>query len=236
MRPFLVLPYLGLVMQFTLLCSAGRAQVFSGPLPSIPNQGPKRTITGTVVNAISGEPIRHALVQVNGPVMSSALTGADGRFQIDNVPEGQVVIRQKPGFFDASSIPGSEWRPPNSMMTVGSGKNDFKVTLIPAAKLVGRVTDQDGEGVENMSLQVLCEQIFQGRKQWQPRNGGGTDDDGTYRFDGLLPSCVIYAGGDTVPPAIWNAPPLVTAPAYYPDSRDVASAQAIDLHPGQELA
>ena len=62
--------------------------------------------------------------------------------------------------------------------TVDSGKNDFQLKLYPDARIVGHVTDGDGEPVESVNIQVIAEHIQQGRKQWQTRNGAATDDDG----------------------------------------------------------
>src|SRR5258708_33542046 len=121
-------------------------------LPDPPAQPPGRTVTGTVINAISSVPVRRALVQISGASPVAVLTGPDGRFRFDNIPEGQVMISvQKPGFFDARSIPGAMVGQADPMVTVGSGKNDFRGSLYPAARITGRVTDTDGEPVENIS-------------------------------------------------------------------------------------
>jgi hypothetical protein len=205
--------------------------------PAKPDQGPKRTVTGTVIDAGSGVPIRHALVQVNGLVPASVLTGADGRFQVENVPEGHVFLfAQKPGYFDSRALSGGDTGPGDSLVTVSTGENDFRLTLYPAARIVGRVTDADGEPVENIQVQVLGEQIVQGRKQWQPRNGASTDDDGAYRIDGLVPGRYkVFINGHLLPASSWNAPPEVTAPAYYPDARDLASGQLLEVGVGREF-
>jgi hypothetical protein len=50
------------------------------------------TIGGTVTNAATGEPIRRALVHVNGPVQLAAFTGPDGRFQVGGVIQGQAFL------------------------------------------------------------------------------------------------------------------------------------------------
>ena len=197
---------------------------------------PRRTVTGTVVNGISGEPIRRALVRLSGSFLANVLTGADGRFEIADVPEGQFVISpQKPGFFDSDSAAGDWPRPPVSF-TVGSGKNDFRLTLFPAARISGRVLDSDGEGVDNTQLQVLYEQITQGRKQWQPRSTANTDDDGMYHMDELAPGRYIaFVNGRAAPSQSWNSPRETIPPTYYPDAHDTVSAQQIELRPGQEF-
>jgi hypothetical protein len=220
-----------LLLPLSLICFG--AQVSVGSLNTT-NQVPRHTATGVVANGLTGEPIRRALVQLNG---STVLTGSDGHFVIADVPEGQAIFStQKPGFFDPRSMSGGQWGRPNPTFTVGSDNNDFHLTLLPNSKIVGRITDSNGEPVENAQVQVLFEQISQGRRQWQPRLSANTDEDGSYRLDDLTPGrYTVFAGGHSEPPQSWNAPLEVSPPKYYPDAPDLASAQPIDLRAGQEF-
>jgi hypothetical protein len=195
-------------------------------------------VSGLVTNAVTGEPIRRALVQMNGQASGAVLTGADGRFQFADVPEGQVVLSpQKPGFSDPGSLPGRQGFRPNPLYTVGSSKNDFHLTLLPNSKIVGTVLDGDGEPVENAQVQILFEQIEMGRKQWQPRNTANSDEDGSYRVEDLPPGrYVVFMMGHIPPPVSGgNVPSEVIAPKYYPNVPDLASAQPIDLRAGAEF-
>ena len=214
-------------------------QVNSGAsVPNAQSQGPRRTVTGTVTNAVTGEPIRKALVQMLGQAQGSALTGPDGRFRFDDVSEGQVLFfLQKPGFYDAGRVQRSEWaNPDNRNFTVGADTNDFQLKLYPGGRIVGHITDSNGEPVENVMVQVLAEQIQQGRKQWQNRNMSNTDDDGAFKIDDLTPGrYIVFSGAHMLPSVSFNAPHDVSPPMYYPDASDTASAQTIDLQPGQEI-
>ena len=202
-----------------------------------PTQGPRHTITGTVVNAQSGEPVRRALVQVWGAPAQSALTGSDGRFTIDGIPEGPLNCSvSKPGYFDARSVPSAGNNQFAQNYSVGSGKNDFHLVLFPAARIIGRLTDQDGEPVERTQLQLVFEQIVNGRKQLANRGGSSTDDDGAYRIDDLVPGrYIVLAMGNSWAAGDWNAPPEVSPPTYFPDAADLASARIIELQAGQEF-
>ena len=195
---------------------------------------PRHNVTGTVVNAVTGEPIPRALVQLSGRGLTSTLTGADGRFEFHEVPEGQVNFNvTKPGFFDMRNAPG--FRRPQ-LFRVTSGDNDFRLTLVPAARIVGRVTDQDGEALEQISIEAVSQQIVNGRKQWGQRGAGFTDDDGAYRLDDLLPGpYVLFQAGRPLEGSDANGAPQLIAPVYYPDAADLVSAQVIDLQPGQEF-
>ncbi len=201
-------------------------------------QGPRHLVTGAVNNAVTGEPVRRALVQMYGQTQGSVLTGPDGRFRFEDVPEGQVLFTlQKPGFFDSRSVQTSEWvNQSQTSFRIGSGRNDFQLKLYPSARIVGHITDQEGEPLENVTVQVMLEQIIQGRKQWQNRNGSSTDEDGAFRIDELIPGrYIVFSGGHVLPAASWNERSEVSPPMYYPDAVDLASAQAFDLQPGQEF-
>src|SRR5437667_5666256 len=77
------------------------------------------TVTGTVNNAATGEPVRRALVHVNGQVQLSAFTGPDGRFQVTGVPEGQAfVTAEKPGFFNEESLQPGPYTSQNAAVNV----------------------------------------------------------------------------------------------------------------------
>jgi len=228
-----------LLLSLALVCWGRQNWTFYAPAVQQPaNQVPRRTVTGTVTNAVSGEPVRRALVRLIAPGRNmSALTGADGRFEIEDVPEGTVnLVAQKPGFFDSGSMNAGQWRQPDVGFKITANNDDFRLKLFPAAKIIGRITDQDGEGIEEVSVEILSEQINNGRKQWQPRNMSSTDDDGSYRIDDLLPGRYIaFATGHIVPGSNWNAQQQVSAPAYYPDARDLASAQPIEIEAGEEF-
>ncbi len=192
-------------------------------------------VTGFVFNSATNQPIRRALVRVNsGGEQYLAFTGADGTFRLSNVPEGQAFLSaEHPGYFDPQSVAGPMQRA-ISLHQIGAGSNEFRLPLIPAAKLIGTIRDADGEPVESVQLQVIGQQIVEGRKQWVNRGGASTDDDGVYQVEQLTPGPVVVCTTDL---------PLYGFPANggevyparcYPDSTEFASAQQIDIAPGQE--
>lgn len=195
-------------------------------------QMPRHTVTGTVTNSLTGAPIYHAMVQMREQGSQSALTGPDGRFQFQDVAEGRItLVVTKPGFFDSGMPPlGAQ------IYKVTSGDNDFALKLIPAARIVGRLTDQDDEPIEQIPVTVLIDGIANGRKQWGTRGASLTDDDGVFRVDDLAPGrYAVFVAGRMIPDSNWDGHPHVFAPAYYPGGSDIASAQIIELKAGEEF-
>lgn len=228
-----------LACRFILVLTASSGLACAGQIVSLPGQtaagGPAKTysLSGTVTNLATGEPIRRALVHVNGPVQLSAFTGADGRFQITGVPEGQTfVTAEKPGFFDDQSVqPGV----PNFGVNVGPGTNEFHLRLTPEARIRGRVLDTDGEPIEGLQVEILGQEIVEGHKQLQTRLIGNTDEKGNYRVEGLTPG--PYFVRTMVHPVFaesWATSGNAYAPQYYPNGSDLSSAQGLELKPGQD--
>src|SRR5271165_3327487 len=81
--------------------AADTIRVYSTPAtPPGPSRGEKYSVTGTVIDAVTGEPIRKALVQINAQQPRTSLTDGDGRFQFEGIPAGTASLTaQKPGYF-----------------------------------------------------------------------------------------------------------------------------------------
>lgn len=212
----------------------------SSPTPQAVSSQPDKTFTisGTVTNAVTGEPIRRALVHVNGPgpAQLAGLTGPDGHFQVGGVAQGQAFLTaEKPGFFDEQALHPGSYTPQNAAVNVGPGTNEFHIQLFPEAKIRGRVLDPDGEPIEELQLQLVTRAILDGRKQLQPGMTASTDENGTYRMEGLRPGQYflrtmarpLFSGFGAFPQSAYP-------PQYYPNSPDLASAQSLELKPGQE--
>jgi Carboxypeptidase regulatory-like domain len=217
-----------------LLCTGQVSPPITQPVSGQPAK--TFTIGGTVTNAATGEPIRRALVHVNGQVQLATFTGPDGRFQLSGVAQGQAFLTaEKPGFFDEQSLHPGSYAPQNAAVNVGPGTNEFHLRLTPEAKIRGRVLDPDGEPIEGLQLQLVTREISEGRKQLQPGMMANTDENGTYRIEGLTPG--QYFLRTMVKPVFSTfgaMPRNAYPPQYYPNSPDLASAQSLEPKPGQE--
>ncbi len=209
--------------------------------PATTNPVPRHSVTGTVVNSVTGEPIRRALVRVNAAEAHAAFSGPDGRFELMDVPEGQVGFSaQKPGFLDPRTIRPSS---ASGLVAVGPATKKVVLQLIPEAKIRGRVLDESGEPIESLSVALLAREIVQGRKQWIPRGQASTDATGEYSFEALAPGFYsLHTVPFPIPPSSSKAVPNGTTRSevlpkkYYPDGPDLDSVQPMELKPGEESA
>ena len=237
------------VLRNLLLCSCWASSCFGqwftpGANPPVNANAASQTkvnVAGTVVNSVTGEPIRRALVELAGANQRSTFTGADGRFQMTGVPEGRAFFSvQKPGFFGEQQLAkfGSVQRP---FITVSTGMAEVALKLIPAGRIAGQIVSNEGEPIEDVNVQVTADEIVNGRRRRQLRGGGSSDDTGHFVIDNLQPGSYFLHTGPhqamqifTPSPVDQNQPPTYPS-VYYPNAPDITSAQAIDLKPGQDV-
>ena len=182
-------PYL----RVSLFCLAGltflpgpiSAQLRSQPSPADPTK--TYTITGTVINAITGEPINRALVQVPG--RQAIMTSSDGAFEFTGLLAGMVYLQpRKPGFFNDQEL-HPERQP--AFIKTDEVKDPIVVKLTPQSVISGRITDSNGEPLENIPVSVFSISTQDGRKRRMFANQSSTSEDGEFRISGLKPWAVL---------------------------------------------
>jgi Carboxypeptidase regulatory-like domain len=156
-----LLPSLVLTMAATICVS----QVSEGPQTA----SQSHTVSGQVVNSVTGEAIARARVQVG--TQQTALTDHDGRFEFDNVSEDSAyAFASKPGYF-------AEER---GVLAQGQS---ITLRLIPEAILFGTITDQNGQPIQDLRVQLSMLQVRNGVRRWQPMQQSTTTSvEGQFRF------------------------------------------------------
>ena len=211
------------------------------PLPAFGAQFVQGTasypIRGTVVNSVTGEPIRGALVQIFSNRQRSVLTRADGNFQFADVPAGTVNLSvRKPGFFTAQAIQSP--RAQASFAISGPDQPPVVLKLIPEGVITGHISGDGGEPVENLSVRILAERIENGKKTRVIVKGATTDEQGEYRIADLQPGkyFVFVAASNNI--QAFPAPPTQQSVrgyvgTFYPNGNDFATASAVEVAAGQ---
>ena len=154
----------------------------------------KYTLRGTVVNSLTGDPIRGALVQIYFLGQTSMLTGPDGKFQFDGLPDGQTAITvRKPGFFTQEEIQPSAGG--QRLATTGPNTSQVVLKLIPEGVIYGKISEDDGEPIEGLPIRLLVQRLQNGRKVWEERTGTATDEEGMFRIAELHPGDYFLSAG-----------------------------------------
>ncbi len=196
----------------------------------------KVRLTGSVVNALTGEGVSKAKVDIYAGQPISVFTGPDGHFEMENVPEGQwQVMARKPGYFSDQEMARGFFRPKMFRITESGG--DITVKLTPAATIIGHVMDDKGEPLESAQVEIIAAAIENGRRTFQPRGGAQTDDSGEYNMSGLIPGDYyvrVRPQVEAVARALGQSYDEVYEGCYYPGALTQDQAAVLHVAGGQQ--
>lgn len=250
---------LGLLVTLASPCAAGRfdspraeAQVVppGQPAPVTPPRDPRgesqtgtARITGRVVAADGGGPLRRVLVRAHGETLRegrAALTDADGRYALTELPAGRFTISASKGsYVDIQYGQRSPWEA-GRPVTLRTGETLERVDFVlPRGSVItGRIIDEYGEPMADAMVQVLRRRFAGGRARLLPAGRVGTTNDiGQYRVFGLPPGEYFVSAsvrsGMFVGPMAPDAPSGY-APTYYPGTTSIAEARRVRVGLGEE--
>lgn len=196
----------------------------------------KFSLSGTVVNSATGEPVSRALVRILGPQAQSCFTDGDGHFHMEGLSPVRVpIFAQKPGFL------GDQGGPQNvpQMVTISSDSDSVVIPLMPESAISGRVLDANEQPIEHMQLRLIYMDMRDGHKRLEPRGYAESDDDGRYRFANLTSGTYYLAAGpgeDHTRLLAGDERPKSGYPlVFYPGAPDRSSAAPLQLAGGQQM-
>src|SRR5438876_6573529 len=218
-----------------VLCGTYGLLVVAQSGPPLPHHAPLE-VSGRVINSVSSEPIRRALVQAED---QAVLTDAEGRFQFE-VDAGSYVqfTARKPGFLNDDEQERNRNGQSSRRMV---GGQTLIIKLTPEALIAGNVRAVDGEPLERVRIRAVYEHIVEGRRVWQSRFAAPTDEDGDFRMADLPPGdrylvADAKAEGDGLPLGLAARAGEARgyATTYYPNAPDQGSATVIQLAAGEQ--
>jgi len=155
------------------------------------------TISGKVVDELTGQPVRRAVLSLGNTERSlrfAMVTGDSGAFSFTNLPDGRFgMSANKPGYVSMSYGATRPNRPGTSIvLTTGQQLTGLTIRLPPGAVITGTVRDRAGEPVPDARVAVLRPSVsyLTGERELAPAGVGGglgssTNDRGEYRVYGL---------------------------------------------------
>ncbi len=191
------------------------------------------SLHGTVVNAVTHQPIARALVSLE-QFGQSVLTDNEGGFAFDGVPVGPTMLSaRRPGFASGMS---NESRQRVAVPETG----EVRVELIPQASITGELILPNDDSPDALQVQLLHQEIENGRADWALYRNVEATSDGRFRF-GNLPAGAYLVHLGASPDPVPALPPDGTVKirsgyvtAFYPSAREIAAAGVLTLKPGEQ--
>jgi hypothetical protein len=212
------------------------AQISDGSSSNATNQSASgltpRSIRGTVVDSVTGEPISRALVQIGGQY--AMLTDHDGHFEFDGVAlPGIPPWAMKPGYFSQDRLNRFTTLAADSTFSQ-SDTESVVVKLVPEAIVSGTVTGQDGNPLEGIPVQLKTLATQDGLSRWRPRMQTRTNAEGQYRFAELEAGKYVVTTGFHTEGLADSQAAFGYIPARYPPlgGGSSSSETAMVLKPG----
>jgi hypothetical protein len=127
-----------------------------------------KSLSGQVVDSVTGQPIARALVQSGSG--NGTLTDHEGRFVLEHA---SVATAYKPGYFE------------NQPGVAAGADGSWLIRLTPEAILYGTVTDMNFQPVQHVRVQLRQLEVRAGLSYWQETNVTTTNAEGEFRFADL---------------------------------------------------
>jgi len=206
-------------------------------LPAQPGPIPKSDCAadGSVVNAMTGEPVPRARVM---SIASQASVAADntGHWSLTNIMCGRLQITvSRPGFLNGGV---------RQAVTISSDSpaHDVKIQLTPQSVVAGKVVDESGDPVMNAQITVMASRVVEGRRTFQMSSAAQTNDLGEFRIPSLAAGKFIFcARGPGAPQGSFNGmvmgnpnDSMANGETCYPGPVEGGAASAMDLPAGRE--
>jgi hypothetical protein len=209
------------------------------------------TVSGQVVDSVSGQGIPRALVELRiagSPSMTGdasdrtrhVLADPQGQFRFEGVPLGQGFFSAyKPGYVSLGREQDSGRYNMVGTVRITAGELDrVTLRLVPQGIVVGRVLASTGEPIDDVRVSAYRWKVAQGRGGWHRQQMTSTDEDGRFRLPALPPGRYYFVTTPTAV-AMSRVPGGATrllgyAAAHYPGLPG-ASLRGIALAPAAQL-
>jgi Carboxypeptidase regulatory-like domain len=192
----IVIPLLGVLLGCALSGNVPSGQ--STPARDTPAQReappppPMGRITGRILAADNGRPVKRARAYVSAPELPEGrgtLTDDSGVFELTELPAGRYTLTASKTGFIALSY--GQRRPFQSgtplQLRDGQQMGGIEFRLPRGSVVAGRVFDETGDPMPGVVVRVMRYQYSQGERQLVPAGTVQTDDQGTFRAWGLNP-------------------------------------------------
>ncbi len=227
----------------------------NGAFAQAPDASSKCKLEGQVVNAVTGEPLRKALLRVEryGPAEASVAvsnspsvpqwatqTGPDGHFLLSDLDPGTYTLSaRRAGFLNyGNEAVSMAFGAAPLKLASGEHRKDIVVKMTPQGFIHGRVLDDDGDPVTSAHVRVFRLRTVSGEKQAETVAETDVQGDASFVFGNLTPGRYFVSAQDMemeLAAAGRKGPVEVYAPTFFPNVPDAESAAPITLAAGADV-
>jgi len=200
-------------------------------------------VSGTVVDDVSGEPVRKAVVtltlQGTPRTWATLRTDGSGRFEFQALPAGKYDLRAAKGGIGTAIYGSSSVRELGELITLADGetRGGLKLSLVHSASISGRVFTSDGDPLVQVEVALLRMARNLGEPVLTNYRNAITDDRGEYRITGINPGRYYVRSNPGQlgrgPSAIPNE---VLVPEFYGGARESKDAMVLKIQSGQTVS
>lgn len=199
------------------------------------------TISGTVVNRVTGKPLNGSHVGLVGARVDPVVTGPDGRFEFTGLKAGKYGLNaERTGFVRQSYQQRSLAVNLSTGIVTGEHESTENLVfgLIPGGVIAGTVTDTRGNPVPGMRVLAYRVVGFGAERHAETAfHYAVTDDRGEYRMPALAAGSWVLAftGWTTQTAPLPSVMPEAFPTTYFPGTTDPARAAAVSVEAGKEV-
>src|SRR5713101_1809693 len=181
-----------LLLQFLLLASAAQQ---SNPAEVRPQESFR--ISGTVVDALSGQPLTKTRLSLaivgQGEDFRFAQSDKNGSFLFEGVAAGKYRLMAHRAGYSRQAYEQHEIFATAIVVGPGLNSENIRFALQPGASLSGQVLDENSEPVRHGQVILFRDGVRFGARALTPQRQLVTNDEGRYSFGHLEPGTYIVA-------------------------------------------
>jgi hypothetical protein len=223
-----------------------------GVKPPDVNPGDQCSVEGTVVNSVTGEPIKKTAVILSpvspGTNPYGTTTDAAGHFLIDEVDAGRFrLMASHSGYIQPISAHGSPRYLAAFTLEKGQKLKEIVLNLAPQGVISGCILDEDGDPIRNVKIKCLSIFYERGKRRLEANAETKTNELGEFRVPRL--SAGKYIVSATSEPnemgqrvherPIRSGRPTVEeayVTTYYPSAMNPNSGSPVEVIPGAQIS